>query len=187
MNDSDSAEEKIDVFPARPRNWMRVWLPGFEILALPAVPFAAEPVQASHAPALAQLMDVAYRGTIDHEGETPEQCLAEMQGTLQGKYGPFIESASFVILNEKRRATSACLVTLWKGAPLLAFSMTDPGSQGRGQAAFLINQSIAALQALGYKEFFLVVTEGNVRAEKLYRKLGFEFLGPARAGQQFGA
>lgn len=140
-------------------------------------------VRLEHAKALAQLLEVSYRGTIEHEGETPEQCFDEMKGTIEGKYGPIISEASFVSL-QGSIAKSASLITLWKDFPLLAFSMTDPAYQGRGLAGLLIRKSMFALKAAGYKVLYLVVTEGNTPAVKLYRRLGFEFLGPAIPGRE---
>jgi len=133
-------------------------------------------------PALAILMDRAYTGTIDHEGETLEQCQDEMQGTLTGRYGPFLDFASFAVF-EAGHALSASLVTLYKEKPLLAFSMTAPEAQGKGYAGFLIERSITALAEHGHREFHLVVTDGNTPAERLYRKLGFITLGSALPGQ----
>jgi RimJ/RimL family protein N-acetyltransferase len=81
--------------------------------------------------------------------------------------------------HEGEVAASTSLITLWKDHPLLAFSMTAPQYQGRGLAGFLICKSLFALKLAGYSELYLVVTEGNTPAEKLYRKIGFEFIGPA--------
>jgi len=161
------------------RNWMRFTI---DRAHDPGDRFAATQVTLDHAPALAHLMDVAYTGTIDHEGETPEQCLAEMRGTIEGKYGQRIEAASFVSM-DGNTAASASLITLWKGHPLLAFSMTAPEHQGKGRAGFLIQKSLFALKHLGYRELYLVVTEGNAPAERLYHKLGFELLGEAIPGR----
>src|SRR6478609_6848750 len=88
-------------------------------------------VAPSDAALLAPLMDQAYRGTIDSEGETPQQCLEEVRGTLAGKYGPFLDYASFLIEVEGR-ALSASLVTSWGDKPLLAFSITLPQEQRKG-------------------------------------------------------
>jgi ribosomal protein S18 acetylase RimI-like enzyme len=139
------------------------------------------PLELADAQALAVLMDEAYRGTIDHEGETPEQCLEEMTGTLTGKYGPFLGFASFGIF-EEGQAVSVSIVTLWKEKPLLAWSMTHPRAQGKGYAKFLIERSIDALARNGYPEVWLVVTDGNVSAEHLYRKIGFQLIGPPPTG-----
>lgn len=174
-----SYSDQIDTFPARQRNWMRILTanghdPGDRV--------SASVVRIDHAEALGKLMDASYRGTIDHEGETPEQCYEEMKGTIEGKYGSLIESASFVSMDGPI-AASACLITLWKGEPLLAFSMTDPAYQGKGLASLLIQKSISALRLAGLPELYLVVTEGNAPAEHLYSKLGFERLGPAKPGR----
>ena len=77
------------------RNWMRFTLVEAEA---PGNRFDAIPLRIEHAPLLARLMDVAYTDTIDHEGETPEQCLAEIRGTIEGKYGPVIGEASFIFM-----------------------------------------------------------------------------------------
>ena len=145
--------------------------------------FDVTPVRIEHAPILAHLMDTAYTGTIDHEGESPEQCLAEMRETIEGKYGPLIAEASFMAMNQSI-ATSASIITLWKGVPLLAFSMTAPAYQGQGRAGFLIQKSLSALKAAGYRELYLVVTQGNTVAENLYRKIGFDFLGSVLSNRE---
>ncbi len=139
------------------RNWMRFTLGRAQD---PGDRFVTTEVTLGHAPALARLMDVAYTGTIDHEGETLEQCLAEMRGTIEGKYGQLIKEASFVSLDGDSGA-SASLITLWKGHPLLAFSMTAPEFQGRGMAGFLIQKSLLALKNAGYKVLYLVLRDGG--------------------------
>ena len=78
--------------------------------------------------ALAELMDESYRSTIDFEGETLQQCADEIRGVLCGKYGPRISEASFVAVVDDEIA-SACLVILWKGKPLIAYTMTSPRFQ----------------------------------------------------------
>ena len=159
----------------RVRNWMKI----------PTTPLPVNRelwfrrVTSDDAVALALLMDRAYRGTIDHEGESPAQCLEEMHGTVTGKYGPFLDGASFVI-TEGQNSLSASLVTFWKEKPLLAFSMTDPSAQNKGYSKFLIERSISALAEAGYSQLFLVVTEGNSAAERLYDRIGFIKSGPTR-------
>jgi predicted GNAT family acetyltransferase len=132
--------------------------------------------------ALARLMDVSYRGTIDYEGETLEQCEAEIRGTIEGKYGQFLSEASFCVLTDDK-IVSACLITLWKNQPLIAFSMTDPEFQGQGLAKKLILNSMNVLAHNAYKVLYLVVTNGNTAAQNLYRKIGFKDLGEALPGE----
>jgi GNAT superfamily N-acetyltransferase len=126
-------------------------------------------------------MDSSYSGTIDHEGETLAQCIQEMRDTIQGKYGPFIAEASFVVISENAPA-SAILITEWKGQPLIAYTMSDKRFQGKGLAKYLIARSISALHFSKRKELFLVVTEGNFSAEKLYEAMGFKRSGAALPG-----
>ena len=128
--------------------------------------------------ALAELMDESYRGTIDFEGETLLQCADEIRGTLQDKYGSFIQHASFVAtVNDK--IVSACLLTHWKAKPLIAFTMTSPQFQRQGLSRALIENSIHVLSDMGEDHLYLVVTDGNAHAKKLYEKIGFKVLGRA--------
>ena len=123
---------------------------------------------------LGTLMLESYRGTIDYEGEALEDAIAEIHGTIDGKYGPFWERCSFVI-EQKGQAVAASLV-VWSedvNLPLLVYSMTHPDFKNQGMATFLLKKSIDALLAQGYKELYLVVTEGNVSAQHLYQKIGF--------------
>ncbi|WXG44656.1 MAG: GNAT family N-acetyltransferase [Promethearchaeati archaeon SRVP18_Atabeyarchaeia-1] len=124
--------------------------------------------------ALGELMLGAYRGTVDDEGETLDDAISEVQGTINGKYGPFLQECSFLV-EEDGRATAACMVTWWApmDSPLLAFSMTLPGYKNRGIATFLLREAVNALIDAGYKELRLIVTETNIPARHLYEKLGF--------------
>lgn len=131
---------------------------------------------------LAHLMNVSYQETIDHEGETFEQCVSEMRDTIMGKYGPFVPEASKLILRDGK-AAAGCLITMWKGKPLIAFSMTDPDYQRQGLSKFLILEAMKALSQIGEQVLYLVVTDGNTPAQALYRKIGFKDLGEALPGQ----
>lgn len=122
--------------------------------------------------ALADLMIVAYRGTIDDGGETPEEALAEIDHTLGGAYGAFLPTCSF-LAEEAGRAVAASLVTSWAEAPLVAFLMVDPGFQRRGLGEQLLRASMEALWRQGNRELLLFVTDGNAPAQRLYRRVGF--------------
>jgi ribosomal protein S18 acetylase RimI-like enzyme len=135
-------------------------------------------IKPDDASALARLMDVSYRGTIDHEGETLQQCKEEILATVNGKYGPFISKSSFAIYKDNK-VVSACLITIWKEQPLIAFSMTDPEYQGKGFAKQLILKAIDELAKDSFKTLYLVVTDGNTAAQNLYHKIGFKELGEA--------
>ncbi len=96
------------------------------------------------------LMFEAYQGTVDDDGETLEDALAEVEGTFNGRYGRWIADASFILRSsEGSGIIAASLLTLYQGLPLLAFSMTHPRYPRRGHARSLITASIAALQDRG--------------------------------------
>ena len=52
-------------------------------------------------------------------------------------------------------------------------TVPHPDFKNQGMAAFLLKNSINALLAHGYKELYLVVTQGNLEAQHLYEKIGF--------------
>lgn len=129
-------------------------------------------VRPENAGAIGKLMERAFRDTIDDEGETAEHFIAEMRATMAGKYGPYIQEASYWI-EQEGQPVAATLITLWKEKPLLAFSVTEPAFQRQGLAEFLIRKSMNTLFKMGHAQMELGVTRGNESAERLYRKLGF--------------
>ena len=128
---------------------------------------------------LGALMYDAYHDTIDDEGETQAEAVAEIDGTFNGKYGPLLDSCSLLV-EEDGRALGATIITDWadehtgKKQPLLAFLMTHPDASGQGLGTFLLSKSINALLAQGESELVLFVTVGNSAAQHIYQKLGFE-------------
>ena len=132
--------------------------------------------QPSDADALATLMLQAYRGTIDDEGETPEETLGAVQQLFEGGFGALLWAVSEVIDDFDAagpRLISATLVTLWEDRPLLAFTITAPDQQRQGLARAGMQRVMNRLRAGDESELRLVVTRGNVAAEALYASLGF--------------
>ncbi len=125
------------------------------------------------APVIGQFVYDAYRGTIDDQGETPEDALVYVQGVIGGVYGPFLPACSFLI-EQSGEMMSAVLITEWEGAPLVADVVTAPQARNQGMASFLLRQAMSALVAHGYTELYLFVTEGNAPAQRVYAALGFE-------------
>jgi len=128
---------------------------------------------------LGALMYDAYHDTIDDEGETPEDAVAEVEGVINGKYGPLLEACSLLV-EKQGRALGATIITNWSDErtgqrqPLLAFLMTHPDASGQGLGTFLLSKSINALLAQGETELVLFVTVGNSAPQHIYQKLGFE-------------
>lgn len=124
------------------------------------------------APAIAELMLAAYRGTIDDEGETPEETLDVVQRFLAGEFGAVLWNISEVTEHEGR-LVAATLCTVWEGRPFVAFMVTAPEHKGRGLARAGLMRVINRLVAAGDPLLRLVVTAGNTPAERLYASLGF--------------
>lgn len=128
-------------------------------------------------PALARLLLDAYKDTIDDEGETLDDALQAMQDTFAGTWqtGTLLESCSFLI-EEWGEPLACTLVTWWHEQPLLAYVMTHPTAQNQGMGRFLIQKSANALLAQGHQELSLFVTKGNLPAQHLYERLGFQVM-----------
>jgi uncharacterized protein (DUF924 family)/RimJ/RimL family protein N-acetyltransferase len=122
--------------------------------------------------ALAALMLEAYRGTIDDEGETPEETRAAVQQLFDGVFGPLLWAVSEVI-EEGGRLVAATLITIWEDRPFVAFTVTAPSHQGQGLARAGLQRAMNRLRAGDETELRLVVTRGNAPAEHLYASLGF--------------
>ncbi len=88
------------------------------------------------AQALAELMLDAYRGTIDDEGETGDDALAEVEGFFAGRAETPLLDSSWVY-HDNGTLLSACLITRVDGEPLVAYLMTRSAWKGRGLASYL--------------------------------------------------
>jgi GNAT superfamily N-acetyltransferase len=144
---------------------------------LPGPSIDCRAVSNADAPALADLMLDAYRGTVDYNGETLEDARSEIDRTMAGAYGRFLSDCSFVAANTGV-LQSACLITLLNEdspdvVPLLAFSVTRPAAQRRGLASGLIRRSAGVLRATGLTRLVLAVTAANLPARRVYDRLGF--------------
>ena len=123
---------------------------------------------------LAILLYAAFRGTVDDEGETFSDAIAEIDSVFSGRYGKLLPGCSFVI-EQGEFLASACLVSWFElhDAPLVVFTMTRPEFQRRGMSRVLLRHSVNALLAAGYDRLTLVVTESNEPAKRLYESIGF--------------
>jgi len=154
-----------------PRLRMRIALEPRELADAPP----HRPVERADAPALGRLMLAAYRGTVDDEGETLEDAVAEVGQLLDGSHGPFLYDASFVTEDEDGPIGSS-LVAIRESVPLLCYLVVHPRAHRRGVGSQLIARTGNALAAAGHPELDLFVTEANEPAVGLYRKLGFRLV-----------
>ncbi len=125
-------------------------------------------------PALAELLVVAYAGTVDDLNESPEEALDYLHKRTRGEIvGPMLWDCSFVAV--QRIAPVAAVLTSEEnpGKPLLGDVYTHPDWQRRGLATALIHLTANALHERGYKEMTLKVAIANTDARRLYERLGF--------------
>ncbi|MFN2465702.1 MAG: GNAT family N-acetyltransferase [Candidatus Dormibacteria bacterium] len=148
-----------------------------ERMNLPPDP-TIRPVRASEVGWLGPLLLDAYRGTVDDEGETPEQATAAVEEIAAGENGPLLEEASFVAERDGSIVGASLIIHftppgLAAPVPLVAQLFVAPPAQRNGVGRRLLMHSIDALAAAGYTELSLGVAEGNHRAIKFYEELGF--------------
>ena len=149
---------------------------GIAATALVRAPTAAD------VESLARLLLVAYRGTMDDEGETLEDSRAVVRQLFAGEFGAMAWSISeltewvdsHAAAAGRPVAIAATLCTRFEERPFVAFSVTDPLFQRPGLARAGLVRAFGRLADAGESVLRLVVTRGNGRAERLYASLGFE-------------
>lgn len=126
----------------------------------------------------------AYVDSIDYEGETVEEALAEVKGVFAGAYGKLAPGVCGC-LEEEGGAIASALFAVERGDGIfIPYVITTKKQAGKGYATRLIRRAIFRAQDGGYRFIDLFVTKGNSRAEDLYRRIGFENFPPeAKAGE----
>jgi ribosomal protein S18 acetylase RimI-like enzyme len=114
----------------------------------------------------------AYEGTIDYEGENLSQTIDELKRLFTGSYGPLMEEASYLIMEDKN-VVSALLTCLYRGEPTITYTFTRKEAQRLGYATALIAKAEQELYRKGFHSLFLYVTLENTPAIRLYESLGF--------------
>lgn len=134
------------------------------------------PVQAADAPAIADLMIDAYRGTIDYDGETLEDALSEVHAYLAGERGgqPWLTISCLAIVDD--HLVGACLAGEWseRQLPIIAYVLVRAGWKRRGVGRQMLSAVLKALKGKGYPEVRAVITEGNGPSEHLFQQMGFQ-------------
>ena len=134
------------------------------------------PVQVADAPSLAELMLDAYRGTIDDDGETYDDALAEVHTYLNGERGvlPWLTISRQAFVDT--RLIGACLVGEWseRHSPIIAYLLTRAEWKRRGIGRQMLSCVLQILSEKGFSEVRAVITEGNGPSENLFRQMGFQ-------------
>jgi RimJ/RimL family protein N-acetyltransferase len=132
------------------------------------------PPEISDQRALAALMLEAYRDTIDYEGETMTEAVAEVQRYLAPRANrPLLEPS--VVLTDGTMLVSACLITHWseRNCALIGYVISHPAWQRRGLALRVVVESLRRLANEGHRQVRAIITKGNVPSEELLHRLGF--------------
>ena len=139
-------------------------------LALPLYNFSGDAAQRPRS-----LID-AYRGTIDYDGETNDDALAETHAYLIGERGgpPWLTNSRQAFLNT--RLVGACLVGEWSESqlPIIAYVLTRAECKRNGIGRQMLFSMLKVLSEKGFSEVRAVITEGNEASENLFHQLGFQ-------------
>ncbi|HYA11098.1 MAG TPA: GNAT family N-acetyltransferase [Thermoplasmata archaeon] len=140
-------------------------------------------VQRTDLPALAELHRRAYRDSFDRYlflefTDEHADALREVEEIVDGRWGEFLAEGSWVAERGGRPVGSVLSVRGTTGG-LIADVMVDPDLQGHGVGRRVLATAAGAMRRAGVPRIYLNVTEGNDRAIRLYRRLGFvRSLGP---------
>lgn len=123
---------------------------------------------------LADLILDAYRGTVDYEGEGPQESLAEVRSWFGGEACPAMPECSVVAWSQGQMV-AACLVGWWtaKKAPLIQYVFTAAPSKKQGFGRLVLTEALRLLADSGHREVLAVVTKGNKASVALIEKAGF--------------
>ena len=131
--------------------------------------------QTSDTDAMAELMLEAYRGTIDYEGETLDEAVAEVKAYLAGARGgrPLMEVSRLAFDGE--RLVGGCLAAEWheRQTALISYVMTHSEWKRRGVGRQVLRAVLTALCAQDYHRVHAFITEGNLASEHLFGRMGF--------------
>jgi mycothiol synthase len=168
------------------RSEMR-WPPGGELPLVPAPEgVQIRPVRAEDEGVVAALHRAAFEGTFDqylylNDANPAVDAARAVHEMMTAQYGEFLGWAS-TLARSGDRPLGASLVVRAPYGPLLISVMVEPSAQGSGLGRALVGANLQALRARGETVAALNVTEGNLRAVRLYEHLGFvRTIGPEHA------
>ena len=144
----------------------------------PSIAASLRPLRSVDEPALAKLLDRAYRDNpIDRalfrqRRDPSTDAELGVHQLVTGELGPWLDYASFGVELAPGGVAGATIVNEFHGA-LITEVMVDPAHRRRGYARALLAATLGALRARSHRAIRLVVTLSNERAHRLYRAMGF--------------
>lgn len=116
------------------------------------------------------LLARSFQGSVDDEGHPSRWWRELARNTFRRG---ICQSSSLVLFDDR---TPVCAMVVVESGQLrsLDLAMTHPEYRGIRLAELLIRQSLHNLSAMGIHRLSLCVTEDNVPAMRLYKRLGFE-------------
>jgi RimJ/RimL family protein N-acetyltransferase len=132
---------------------------------------AVRPVADADDPALGDLMERAYAGTIDEDlGDNDDGAVEIADWRSSGAVG----EASFVVADHEDRPVSASLVSRSAdGTYLIGYVITAPDWKGRGLATAALAAALDRLLRAPGTRVLAGVRDGNTASERLLSGLGF--------------
>lgn len=160
--------------------------PTSPVLLAPAPPGAeVRSVRAADEPLLARLHERAYENHLDRflaieELDPVRDADRQLRDYFAGRYGELLSPGSAAVTIDGRIVAAAIAVRRPAHA-LIVDVMSEPTLQGKGLGRAALSGALGALRERGESSIVLNVTEGNVRAIRLYSRLGFvRTMGPTK-------
>lgn len=128
----------------------------------------------SDAADIGALCERAFRDSVDGEREPSGLLRVKVGQIISGRYGAWLEEASFVLVEEEV-IRSVCLVVDYQpyGSPVVAIVATDPARKRSGCAGAVLGAALSALPMLGHIRCCAMITLGNISSEGLFQSVGF--------------
>lgn len=169
--------------PELTRYRMSLDLSHFESTAPVPANYRVEAIKSEDVDTLAVLLVESYRGTTDWdlmpELQTAEGCrryLAELfsgRPIFEGRQGEFRPDLSFKIICGDQLCGT--MYSLFTGSTVYVIDFSvAPKCRQRGVGTVFLSYALTRYRKGGYSRAVLLVTESNVGAVRLYKKLGFE-------------
>jgi L-amino acid N-acyltransferase YncA len=120
---------------------------------------------------LADLMLDAYRGTVDDEGEGPDEALEAIDLYLRVS----VRDHTIVVPadGDGDRLLAFCSVSIVDDVHYVDPIVVAAAEKGRGLGTRLVLTVLHSLAAAGVDELGATITDGNVPSERLFAALGF--------------